>query len=128
MYHLWYTYSMATSKLEISFFRSEQQVEPVREWLKELTKEEKRIIGTDLKTIQVSWPLGMPLVKNVGNSIWEARSNLPQGKISMIFFVIYNDTIVLLHGFIKKAQKIPPKELDLAKKRRQQLEARYEKK
>ncbi len=119
---------MATSKLKLSFFRSEQQVEPVREWLKELTKEEKRIIGTDLKTIQVSWPLGMPLVKNVGNSIWEARSHLPQGKISRIFFVIYNDTIVLLHGFIKKSQKIPPKELDLAKKRRQQLEARYEKK
>lgn len=119
---------MATSKLELSFFRSEQQVEPVREWLKELTKEEKRIIGTDLKTIQFGWPLGMPLVKNVGNSIWEARSNLPRGKISRIFFVIYNDTIVLLHGFIKKSQKIPQKELDLAKKRRQQLEARYEKK
>lgn len=119
---------MATSKLELSFFRSEQQVEPVREWLKELTKEEKRIIGTDLKTIQFGWPLGMPLVKNIGNSIWEARSNLPQGKISRIFFVIYNDTIVLLHGFIKKSQKIPQKELDLSKKRRQQLEARYEKK
>lgn len=119
---------MASSKLELSFFRSEQQVEPIREWLKELTKEEKRIIGTDLKTIQFGWPLGMPLVKNVGNSIWEARSHLPQGKISRIFFVIYNDTIVLLHGFIKKAQKIPQKELHLAKKRRQQLEARYEKK
>jgi phage-related protein len=119
---------MVNSKLEIRFFRTEQQVEPVRDWLKELAKVEKQIIGTDLKTIQFGWLLGMPLVKKVGNGIWEARSNLPHGKISRIFFVINNNTIVLLHDFIKKSQKIPQKELDLAKKRRQQLEARYEKK
>ncbi|MGI9214781.1 MAG: type II toxin-antitoxin system RelE/ParE family toxin [Gammaproteobacteria bacterium] len=114
---------MVTIKLSINFFRTEQQAEPVKAWLKKLSTEEKLIIGTDLKTIQFSWPIGMPLVKHVGNGMWEARSSLPQGKISRILFVIYNNTIVLLHGFIKKSQKIPAKELDLAKKRKQQLEA-----
>lgn len=114
---------MATSKLSINFFRTEQQAEPVRAWLKKLSIEEKLIIGTDLKTIQFGWPIGMPLVKHVGNGLWEARSSLPQGKISRILFVMHNNTIILLHGFIKKSQKTPPKELDLAKKRKQQLEA-----
>ena len=114
---------MATSKLAINFFRTTQQAEPVRDWLKKLSKEDKLMIGTDLKTIQFSWPLGMPLVKYMGNGLWEARSSLPQGKISRILFVMHNNNIVLLHGFIKKTQKTPKKELDLAKKRKQQLEA-----
>lgn len=114
---------MASIKLAVNFFRTTQQAEPVRDWLKKLSKEEKLIIGTDLKTIQFSWPVGMPLVKYIGNGIWEARSSLPQGKISRILFVMNNNSIVLLHGFIKKTQKTSKKELDLAKKRKQQLEA-----
>jgi len=99
---------MATSKLSIIFFRTEQQAEPVRSWLKKLSAEEKLIIGTDLKTIQFSWPIGMPLVKHVGNGLWEARSSLPQGKISRILFIIHNNTIVLLHEVLLKNRKKSP--------------------
>jgi len=52
------------------FFRTETGREPVREWLKDLPKDERRIIGEDIMTVQFRWPLGMPLVDNLGSGIW----------------------------------------------------------
>ena len=106
------------NKMEIRFFRTSSGNEPVRKWLKKLTEKEKKTIGTDLKTIELSWPIGMPLVKHLDNGIWEVRTNLPAGKISRVIFFIHKKYIILLHGFIKKTQKTPAKELSLAKKRK----------
>src|SRR6266542_1394017 len=59
------------------FFRTETGREPVRQWLKELPRNERKIIGEDIMTVQFRWPLGMPLVDHVGAGIWEVRSKLP---------------------------------------------------
>ena len=45
------------------------------------------------------------------------RTTLPGGRIAHVFFCAHEDGMVLLHGFIKKTQKTPDKELDLAEKR-----------
>jgi hypothetical protein len=44
-------------------FWKETNKEPVRDWLKSLTKHQKKIIGEDIKTVEMGWQLGMPLVK-----------------------------------------------------------------
>lgn len=90
--------------------------EPVREWIKALNKKEKKIVGHDLLVLQYNWPLGMPLVKNFGKGIWELRSTLGN-RIARIFSVQSQDKIVLLHAFIKKTQKTPERDLELAQKR-----------
>ena len=90
--------------------------EPVREWLIFLNKEIRKIIGSDLRTIQLGWPLGMPLVRSLGGGLWEARSHIPNG-ITRIIFTMVKGEMILLNGFIKKSQKTPTEELDLAKKR-----------
>ena len=59
------------------FFRTETGQESVREWLKDLPKEERKIIGEDIMTVQFRWPLGMPLVDHLGSGLWEIRSRLP---------------------------------------------------
>jgi hypothetical protein len=56
-------------KLKVRFFATENGKEPVKEWLKKLTKIERKIIGDDIKTVQFGWPLGMPLVKNIAQGI-----------------------------------------------------------
>jgi hypothetical protein len=48
------------------FYKTESGAEPVREWLKELTKTDKKTIGEDMRTVQMGWPLGMPLVGSLG--------------------------------------------------------------
>ncbi len=49
----------------------------VRDWLKDLPDDEWKMIGIDVMTVQLHWPLGMSLVRNLGSGIWEIRSKLP---------------------------------------------------
>ena len=63
--------------LSVAFFRTASGNEPVREWLKSFPREERRIIGEDIKTVQFGWPLGMPLVRKLDKGLWEVRSRLP---------------------------------------------------
>ena len=109
----------AERPLNVVFFKAEAGNEPVREWLKELSKEDCKIIGTDILTVQYAWPVGKPLVDNLGDGIWEVRSRL-DNRIARTLFAMVNQEIVLLHGFIKKQQKTPQDELELAKKRKKQ--------
>lgn len=90
--------------------------EPVKNWLYTLTKDDRRRIGNDLRTVQIGWPLGMPLVRNLGGGLWEIRSHILHGIARMIFMISQGE-IVLLNGFVKKTQKTPDDEIDLARKR-----------
>ena len=109
----------AERPLRVVFFKTDTGNEPVREWLKELPKEDCKVIGADILTVQYAWPVGKPLVDNLGDGIWEVRSRL-DNRIARTLFAIVNQEIVLLHGFIKKTQKSPADELELAKKRKKQ--------
>jgi phage-related protein len=107
--------------LEVSFYAETNGNEPVRKWLKSLDKEIRSIIGKDICTVQEGWPLGMPLVRNIGNGLWEVRSSIPNG-IARVIFTMKNNEMVLLHGFIKKTQKTPDKDLEIARVRSKKLD------
>ncbi len=103
-------------KLQVAFYKSAAGNEPVRDWLKKLDKEDRRIIGSDIKTVQLGWPLGMPLVRKLEKGLWEIRIQL-DNRIARILFTVHTNIMVLLHGFIKKSQKLPAKDLKIAKQR-----------
>lgn len=108
-------------RLEVVFYRTTAGREPVREWLKRLPKENRRTIRIDLKTVQFGWPLGMPLVRKLESGIWEVRSSLDR-RIARVLLTTVGDRMVLLHGFIKKGQKTPPGDIELARSRKVELE------
>lgn len=103
-------------RLRVVFFKSLSGNEPVREWLKSLPIEDKKIIGEDIKTVQFGWPLGMPLVRKLEAKLWEVRITL-RNRIARILFTVEGNQMVLLHGYIKKSQKTPPEDLNLARER-----------
>jgi phage-related protein len=105
--------------LAVVFFQTEAGNEPVRIWLRELPKEERKAIGEDILTAQFAWPVGKPLVDSFGGGLWEVRSSL-KGKIARTVFMIHHEEIVLLHAFIKKDRKTPKSDLELARKRMKQ--------
>jgi phage-related protein len=109
----------AERPLNVVFFKTDTGREPVREWLKSLSTEDCKTIGTNILTVQYAWPLGKPLVDNLGDGVWEVRSRV-DNRIARTLFAVVNQEIVLLHGFIKKTQKTPDDELELAKKRKRQ--------
>jgi phage-related protein len=104
--------------LQVVFFRSESGREPVREWLKELDANDRKTIGEDIKLVQFRWPLGMPLVDKLDADLWEVRSRLKGGRIARVCFTVRAGEMALLHGFIKKTQKTPLQDLELARRRR----------
>ena len=106
--------------IRVAFFRLDSGGEPVREWLKDLPREQRKAIGEDVKTLQFGWPIGMPLVRKIADNLWELRSHISAG-IARTFFTVFEDQIVLLHGFVKKSWNTPPKELAMAKRRLSKL-------
>jgi len=56
----------------------------------------------------------------LGSGLWEVRSRLGD-RIARVLFCVEGQTMVLLHGFMKKTQKTPKHDLDLALKRKDQL-------
>ncbi|MEO5923380.1 MAG: type II toxin-antitoxin system RelE/ParE family toxin [Bryobacteraceae bacterium] len=99
------------------FFRTEAGGEPVREWLRSLSsREERRLIGYDIETVEFGWPLGMPVCRAMGDGVFEVRTDLPGNRMArVLFYVDKRGRMVLLHGFIKKSQRTPTSDLELAR-------------
>ena len=108
-------------RLPAAFFQLSSGREPVREWLKSLREEDRKVIGEDIKDVEFSWPIGMPLCRSLGRGLWEVRSDLSGGRIARVVFCIASSQMVLLHGFIKKTQKTPQADLELALKRKKDI-------
>ena len=110
-------------EIPVVFYRSPASVEPVRDWLRGLPEGDKRTIGADLALVQVGWPVGMPLCRPLSGGLWEVRSDLPSRRIARLLFFVHENRIGVVHGFIKKTQKTPPDDLELARKRMQEMKA-----
>jgi phage-related protein len=106
--------------LFVYFYQSESGNEPVREWLKELGAEDRKTIGEDIKTVELGWPVGMPLVRKMDADLWEIRIDLPR-RIARVLFTVAGNRMFLLHGFIKKSQRTPEIDLKLARIRLKHL-------
>jgi phage-related protein len=102
--------------LQAVFFESGSGNQPVRDFILERTQEDRKEIGSDIFTVQKGFPVGLPLVEKIDVDLWEIRSHITDG-ICRIFFTIHKETIILLHGFVKKSQKIPANEIKTAKER-----------
>jgi phage-related protein len=115
-----YSLAQEPKRVPAHFYRFHAGREPVREWLKSLEVEDRKAIGEDIKDVEFSWPIGLPLVRSLGRDLWEVRSSLPRGRIARVIFCIEQEQLILLHGFIKKTQKTPKQEIDLALKRKRE--------
>ena len=109
-------------RLPIAFFQSASGREPVRDWLKSLSQDDRKVLGTDIRALEFGWPIGMPLCRPLGNGLWEVRTSLPQGRIARVLFCIHDQQAVLLHGFMKKTQKTPKPDIDVAIRRKKEVE------
>jgi phage-related protein len=108
-------------RLPADFYALASGRQPVREWLKKLDVEDRKLIGEDIKDVEFSWPIGMPLCRSLGAGLWEVRSQLAGGRIARIIFCVHQGRMVLLHGFMKKTQKTQPREIELAAKRMKEI-------
>jgi phage-related protein len=103
--------SSRPQKIELVFYRTDSGNEPVRVWL------------LDLMRVQFAWPVGMPLVRALGDGLFEVRTNLPNKTIARVLFCFHEGELFALHGFIKKTKATPLDDLKLARKRKAEVES-----
>jgi phage-related protein len=103
------------------FYASANGNRPVRDWLLELTRDDRRTIGADIQRVEFGWPLGMPYCRSLGHGLWEVRSHLSGGRIARVIFVIVDSEMIMLHGFEKKTRQTPATEIELALRRKREV-------
>lgn len=111
-----------TPKIPLVFYRSASGREPVRAWLKALDRDDRLAVGADLQRVQYRWPVGMPLCRPLGHGLWEVRTGLPSRTISRVLICFHEERLYALHGFVKKTQKTPADDLDLARTRMKEVQ------
>ena len=65
--------------------------------------------------------LGLPYTKSMGDGLFELRLKGQEGIARVFYCTVINKQIVMLHSFIKKTDKTPNKELDIAAKRMKEI-------
>jgi len=87
-------------------------------WSWSLNKADKVAMGKAVQRVQIGWPVGRPLCGSLGGVLYEVRQDLSDNRTGRVLFCFSGKAeIVLLHAFIKKTQKIPQAEIDLARRR-----------
>jgi phage-related protein len=105
---------------EVEFYRDKNDKSEIVEYLDELkekgekSKNERvnheKILAYILALKQYGTRIGKPIVKHIDGDIWELRP-----LANRIFFFYWKDNnFVLLHHFIKKTKKTPPREIKQA--------------
>ena len=103
----------------VLFYRTATGRPVIKEWLRSFDKPDRAVLGEDLKTLQIGFPMGLPLCRSLGGGLWEVRSSLAGNREARMIF--FHDAkakaLVVVHGFLKKSQKTPKADLDLALRR-----------
>ena len=115
---------------EIKYYQQDSGRYPVEEFLIELKKTNNTFAGQVLKGIDKLRSRAYhrePLSKYLEPGLWELRIRAGTDILRIIYTFKKGRIIILLHSFIKKDQKTPAGDLELARKRLKELKLREEK-
>lgn len=113
-------------KCKVIYYISPKGNNPVKEFLESISKKQKAKV---FKIFQLLQEYGLssiiPHVKKItGTPLWEIRI-LGQDNIRVIYATIQKDFILVLHGFSKKTQKTPAKEITTSLRRYSDWKQRF---
>lgn len=108
---------------EVLFYETASGNKVVLDVIRALSAEEKKVVGEDLKTVQIGFPMGLPLCRPLGDGLYEIRSSLPSKReFRLIFFFDRaRQVLLVVHALFKKSAKLPKADLDLARKRKEEF-------
>jgi phage-related protein len=89
--------------------------------LKQFPLEARRAIGFELDAVQRGLePSDWKVINIIGSGAYEIRVHV-RGEWRVIYVAKYSEAIYVLHAFQKKTQKTRKEDLDMARRRYQQL-------
>lgn len=113
------------SKFTVVPYQKENGAYPVDDFLESLdVKMRAKMFGMIQLLQTYGNQLREPYSKHLDDGIFELRCKISSNITRVLYFFYYEGRIVLTNGFVKKTQKTPVSEVDLAKKRRADYIAR----
>ncbi len=109
-----------TSKQEwlIDFYVDERGDSPVEAYIESLDDKTQNRLAWSIEELRLrNIHARTPLVKRVDGKLWELREESGKNIYRIVYFFFTGRRIVLLHGFQKKTQKTPSREIEIAQKR-----------
>ena len=105
--------------LDVRFYRTASGNDVVLDFIRKLSERDRKVVGEDLLALQFGYPMGPPLCKPVRNGLWELRSSLPSGNEARLVYFFHSSSrfLIVVNAFIKKTQRMPPAEIELAERR-----------
>jgi phage-related protein len=101
----------------IEFYALENDESPLADWYTaQSTKVQAKFLRTFELLEDLGIEIGMPHVKPLGDKLYEVRVRVDRNNFRVIYFAYTDRRFILLHGFQKKSQKTPTKELETAQK------------
>ena len=70
-----------------------------------------------LRMVEHGANLGLPYTRAMGDGLFELRLKAAEGIARVFYCTVVNRKIVVLHSFVKKTDKTPPRELEVARRR-----------
>ncbi len=105
--------------MEIEFYETEKGVKPALEFLNSLSPKLRTKMMRTVDLLEIFGPtLRFPESKELDNGIMELRTSVGTDAVRILYFFFIGNKAILTNGFVKKTQKTPRNELDLAKKYR----------
>lgn len=105
---------------QIEYFETQPGQSPTRDFVKNLDSIAKaKIITTFNLLLEFNLKLGQPHCKKVSGTPLHELRVLGQNNLRIFYIAVVNQKFLLLHGFVKKSNKTPQKEIETALKRLQ---------
>src|SRR5438477_12256864 len=90
---------------QVIFFATKSGNQPARDFVRNLDKEDRSIVGRDLAIVQFGFPIGMPVCRPLGGGLYEVRSSLPSKREARLVFFQSDKDLIVVSAFIKKTQQ-----------------------
>lgn len=108
---------MNNKQLKVYFYYKSNNTSPIYNYYSKLDiKVRRKILAYIDLLIHNNGSLGMPYTKYMGDKVWELRVDFNKIFHRIFYFVFDGEKIILLHGFNKKTNKTPIKEINQALK------------
>lgn len=102
----------------IHLYQSSSGQSPVEDFLRELPERDRAKVLAALDYLSQQGPaLRRPHAAQVQGKLWELRVSRARNEYRLLYFFLEEQGVVLAHGFVKKTQAIPAREIETASRR-----------
>jgi len=110
--------------MRIRYYETPSGKSPVEEFLLALPEETRLEVADAIVLLEGGQRLEMPLSRNLSSirpGLHELRFRDKAGQVRVVYYIKKAEAIYLIHGFRKKTQTIPRRELDIVTKRLKEI-------